>query len=256
MHKLFATAALALAFLSAPALAWDIDAMNDQIEKTSVIVSGICSGTVIDIERRLVLTAHHCVTGNMREVEKTEINPETGEITKKKVMEKSPMFVEVLRRQDFEVISSVQHKAVIKTWDDKADLAIIEVIDTEWKPAMAARLANPDFKYKRGLRVYAVGNPGISYENSLTEGIISAPERAIDVGGRGNMVPYFQHSATVIGGSSGGAIYNDAGEIIGTVSAGLRGAAISFAVPVAKTHELLKRIAPKYPVSVYSGYGR
>ena len=74
-------AVLAFIALSLPARAdWPLDKMNRQIEQTNVIFSGICSGTIIDVKRRLVLTAYHCVTDNLREVEKKEVDPKTGEI--------------------------------------------------------------------------------------------------------------------------------------------------------------------------------
>ena len=150
------------------------------------------------------------------------------------------MFVEIWKRQDFDVVSLERHSATIKGYDAAMDIAVLQVADTTWKPEMEAPLAKSNFQYKRGLTVFAVGNPGIEYDNSLTEGIISAPERALDFGT--GKIPMFQHSATIIGGSSGGAVYNDSGEIIGTVSAGLRGAAIGFAVPISKTKDLLKRL--------------
>lgn len=226
--------------LAAPAAAWDIDKMNAQIEQTNVIVSGICSGTVIDVKQRLVLTAHHCITDSLRETEKEEVDPVTGEIKKRTVMEKAPMYIETWKRQDFDVVTSEQHTAVIRGWDDQADIAILEVVDKDWKAAMAAPLAPDTYQYKRGVKVFAVGNPGITFDNSLTEGIISAPARKLDLG-RGK-VPFFQMSAGVIGGNSGGAIYNEEGEIIGTLSAGVRGSSIGLAVPIAKTRELLRRL--------------
>lgn len=243
MRNILKSALLATAMMvSGPAFAWEIDAMNDQVEKTDVIVSGICSGTIIDVEQRLVLTAHHCLTDNLKEVEKKEVDPDTGEIKVSRVMEKVPMYIEVWHRQDFDIVASERHSANIKGWDAKTDIAILQVVDLSWKPAMAAPLAPDTYKYKRGLRVYAVGNPGIQFDNSITEGIISAPERALDVAMNGNKVPFFQHSASIIGGSSGGAIYNDAGQLIGTVSAGVKGANIGLAVPISKTKELLKRL--------------
>ena len=239
--RIWASAVLAavLAMIS-PAFAWEIDAMNDQIEKTNVIVSGICSGTVIDVEKRLVLTAHHCITDNLREVERQEVDQKTGVIRIRKVMELVPMYVEKWKRQDYDVVSTEKHLASIKGWDALADIAILQVTDVDWKPAMAAPLAPDSYKYKRGLKVYAVGNPAILFDDSITEGIISAPARYLDLG-RGN-VPFFQMSAGIIGGNSGGAVYNDAGQIIGTVSAGVRGSSVGLAVPVSKAKELLKRL--------------
>lgn len=215
--------------------------MNEQIEKTNVIVSEICSGTIIDIEQRLVLTAHHCITDNLREVQKREVDPITGDVKTKVVVERTPMYVETWKRQDFDVVSLERHSAIIRGYDASTDLAVLQVVDKSWKPSMEAPLAPRDFQYKRGLTVFAVGNPGIAFDNSVTTGIISAPERVIDYG-TGIKMPMFQHSASIIGGSSGGAIYNDKGEIIGTVSGGIRGADIGLAVPVSKTKELLKRI--------------
>lgn len=240
MKSFLAALALAVVTFSTPSFAWDIDKMNDQIEKTNVIVSGICSGTIIDVEERLVLTAHHCITRNLNPVEKQEVDPITGEIKVKRVVDRTPMFIETWKRQDFEVVSSEMHQALIKGYDEKNDIAILQIKDKSWKPAMEAPLAKGTYKYKRGLPVFAVGNPGIAFDNSITQGIISAPERAFDMG-RG-LLSFFQISASAMGGSSGGAIYNDDGELIGTLSAGVTGVNITLAVPISKTKELLKRI--------------
>jgi S1-C subfamily serine protease len=224
-----------------PASAWDIDDMNFQIEHTNVIVGGVCSGTIIDVSERLVLTAHHCITDNLREVEKKEVDPITGVIKTTRVVERTPLYIETWKRHEFDIVSSQRHRAIIKGYDNTTDVAIIQVVDEDWKPIMKAPLANDSYKYKRGLPVYAVGNPGIAFDNSVTQGIISAPERSINFG-TGVQIPLFQHSASTIGGNSGGAIYNDNGEIIGTLTGGLRGANISLAVPISYTKALLKRI--------------
>lgn len=231
------------AFIAAisPAFAWEIKAMNDQIEKTNVIVSGICSGTIISVEKRLVLTAHHCITNNLREVEKREIDPKTGEIRVSKVQELIPMYVETWKRQDFDVVSSTKHDAVIVGYDSTADIAVLQVVDTDWKPDGAAPFAANAYEYMRGKTVFAVGNPAIAFDNSITQGIISAPQRKVDFG-NGVKIPLFQHSANTIGGNSGGAIYNDGGELIGTVTGGIRGSDVGLAVPISFTKALLKRI--------------
>lgn len=241
MKSFFKALLLATALMaSGPAFAWDIDKMNTQVEATNVIVSGICSGTIIDTEKRLILTAHHCITDNLKEVEKQEVDPKTGEIKTSKVVEKVPMFIETWKRQDYEIVSKQNYSATILGWDTSSDIAILQVVDKEWHPTMAAPLASSTYQYKRGLKVYAVGNPAIVFDNSITEGIISAPARYLDLG-RGN-VPFFQMSAGIIGGNSGGAIYNDEGEIIGTVSAGVRGSSVGLAVPIVKTKDLLAKL--------------
>lgn len=242
MFKQYILALSLLISAAVPSFAWDIDKMNNQIEKTNVIVSEICSGTIIDKEKRLVLTANHCITDNLKEVTKQEVDPKTGEIRTKKVMEKTPMFIEKWKRQDFDVVTKEMHYADILCYDSKIDVAILRVTDRDWRPDAAAPFAPDSYIYKRGLPVYAVGNPGISYDDSVTTGIISAPYRKETVGDMPKM-PFFQHSASIIGGSSGGAIYNDAGEIIGTVSAGIRGANLGLAVPIEMTKKLLATTA-------------
>lgn len=234
-------AALALFASTPPASAWEPNAMNRQIELTNVIVSDQCSGTVIDVKNRLVLTAHHCITSNVREVEKREVDDKTGEIRVRKVMERTPMYISIWKRLDYEVVSEQTYSAVIKGYDAASDVAVLQIVDPDWTPRMAAPLAADDYPYTRGQVVFAVGNPGILFDNSVTTGIISAPKRALDFG-TGVKIPLFQHSASVMGGNSGGAIYNDEGEIIGTLTGGVRGVDISLAVPISFTKALLKRI--------------
>lgn len=237
--------ALAAAFLCVGSMSataeWPLDKMNRQIEQTNVIVSGICSGTVIDVKERLVLTAYHCITDNLREVEKKEVDPKTGEIKITKVQERVPMYVETWHYgPNYEVISSSHYTAEIKGSDSKSDTALLQVADAAWVPQAAAPFAHDDYKYERGAKVYAVGNPGIILDNSITEGIISAPARRLDFGG-GEKIPLFQHSASVMGGSSGGAVYNSSGELIGTTTGGVRGASISLAVPISFSKEMIKK---------------
>ena len=230
-----------LATSTLSAFAWDIDKMNEQIEATNVIVSEICSGTIINKDKRLVLTAHHCITNNLKEVEKQEVDEKTGEIKTKKIMKKTPMYIETWGRKDGEIVTREMHTTTIVGYNEKFDIAILQVDDPLYIPKMEAPLAPETYEYKRGKDVFAVGNPGILFDNTVTKGIVSAPLRSLEMGGDFT-IPFFQHSASIIGGSSGGAIYNDSGEIIGTVSAGVRGADIGLAVPISKTRELLKQI--------------
>jgi S1-C subfamily serine protease len=232
---------LASAYLATPSKAeWPLDKMNEQIEKTNVVVGGVCSGTIVDIPERLVLTAHHCITGQLVEEEVKEIDDKTGEVRTKKVQKRKPLQITVNKIVNYEIVSSVDYLVSIKGIDASNDIALLQVMDPDYKPAMAARLAPDDFKYQRGVRVYAIGNPGVTYDNSITEGIISAPMRKVDFGG-GSVFNLFQHSAATIGGGSGGSIVNDRGELIGTVTGGLRGTAVSFAIPISATKELLRK---------------
>lgn len=229
----------ALFAMTLPAMSWDIDKMNAQIDKTNVIVGGVCSGTIISKEDRLVLTAYHCINDLFEDYEEETVNPDTGEIKKISKRRKLPLEVWTNKVRDYEIVSTVKYSAKIAASDDKHDIALIQITDTDYVPSAAVVLAPDTYKYRRGLKVYAVGNPGIQYDNSITEGIISNAERTITIDGKDGK--YFQHSATTIGGNSGGSILNDDGELIGTVSAGLRGAAIGFAVPISFTKDMLKK---------------
>ena len=228
------------ALMSLPARAWDIDALNEQIEKTNVEVGGVCSGTIISAEERIILTAHHCIDGQVVEVDEKTVNEQTGEIITKRVQKKLPLSIKIHKIVDYEIIATEERLVKIVGIDPKNDIAILQVMDTDFKPSMAAKLAPDSFRIKRGQRIYAVGNPGVVYGNSITEGIISAPERIVKFGPSMEF-KLFQHSAGVIGGNSGGSILNDNGELIGTVTGGIRGTPISFAIPIERTKDLIRK---------------
>lgn len=230
----------ALSVFPSLAGAWSLDDMNRQIEETNVEVGGVCSGTIISAVDRLVLTAHHCITGQIVEVDEKTVNDQTGEITIKKVQKRLPLSIKINKIVDYEIVSSDDLLVKIVGIDAKNDIALLQVIDTDFKPSMEAKLAPDSFKLKRGMRIYAVGNPGVTYGNSITEGIISAPERTVSFG-PGQEFKMFQHSAGVIGGNSGGSILNENGELVGTVTGGVRGTTISFAIPIERTKDLIRK---------------
>ena len=77
-----------------------------------------------------------------------------------------------------------------------------------------------------GAPVYAIGSP-LGLQNSITQGIISNPSRA-DLG-----VSYIQTNAAISHGSSGGALINKYGDVIGITSSSLEaGQNINLAVPM------------------------
>ena len=78
-----------------------------------------------------------------------------------------------------------------------------------------------------GATVYAIGSP-LRLQNTISQGLISNP--ALDIGGA---VTYIQTSAPISHGSSGGALLNTYGEVIGITSAGLdEGQNLNLAIPV------------------------
>ena len=56
----------ALALSASSALAWEVEDLNEHIEQTNFIVGDHCSGTLISVEHRLVLTNEHCTNKYVR----------------------------------------------------------------------------------------------------------------------------------------------------------------------------------------------
>jgi len=78
-----------------------------------------------------------------------------------------------------------------------------------------------------GERVYAIGSP-MGFENTISEGIISGLRNYDEFGGN-----FIQITASISPGSSGGAVVNDKGELIGisTLTAE-EGQNLNFAIPI------------------------
>ncbi|MBR5543216.1 MAG: serine protease [Oscillospiraceae bacterium] len=77
-----------------------------------------------------------------------------------------------------------------------------------------------------GATVYAIGSP-LGLQNTISEGLISNTNRYIDG------VSYIQTSAATSSGSSGGALINRSGKVIGITTAGFSGGQnLNLAVPV------------------------
>lgn len=218
--------------------AWDIDAMNAQIEDTNVIVGGVCSGTIISKAQRLVLTAYHCVDDLFQEVDEKVVDPKSGEIKTVSKQKLVPLAISYHKVRNYEIISTTEYAAKVVGSDSGTDVALIQITDTDFTPVGEAPLAKDSYQFKRGQKVFAVGNPGITFDNSITEGIISSPQRTLDIDDK--KLKVFQDSASIMGGNSGGAVYNDDGEIIGTTSAAIRGVNIAFTVPVQYTKDMIK----------------
>ncbi len=80
---------------------------------------------------------------------------------------------------------------------------------------------------KQGEKVYAIGSP-LGFDNTLSEGIISNPNRIM-----GDM-RYIQISVPIDHGSSGGALIDETGKVIGVTSSGIdeSTADLNFAIPI------------------------
>lgn len=138
--------------------------------------------------------------------------------------------IENSSRLEVVMASGKKYDATVVGRDARTDLAVIRITV---KGLTYATFGNSD-QCRVGEQVIAVGNPsGIQLAGSVTQGIISALNRNIDVGnGPMNLI---QTDAAINPGNSGGALVNMYGQVIGINSAkiaqqGYEG--LGFSIPV------------------------
>lgn len=87
---------------------------------------------------------------------------------------------------------------------------------------------------KGGAEVFAIGSP-LGLANSISEGIISNTRRTVDSS------TYIQITAAISPGSSGGALINKCGDVIGITAATIEdGQNLNLAIPISNTSEVTK----------------
>ncbi|MGI5962884.1 MAG: S1C family serine protease [Lawsonibacter sp.] len=121
------------------------------------------------------------------------------------------------------------HVTIIAS-DEENDLALLQVNGSNFPYLEIGDSAS----LQQGQQVYAFGSP-IGLSNTMSEGIISNPKRIVENGQQ-----YIQISVPIAPGSSGGALVNERGKVIGVTSAGYTslGADLNLAVPIEKINAL------------------
>ncbi len=113
-------------------------------------------------------------------------------------------------------------------YDAENDLARIQVRGSGFTPAAV----NASGVLQTGATVYAIGNPR-GLDGSLSSGLISSAHRVL------NGAEFIQVTVPISNGSSGGALLNDRGELIGVTSASVSdGQNLNLAVPIEKLSAL------------------
>ncbi|MEE0776875.1 MAG: trypsin-like peptidase domain-containing protein [Bacillota bacterium] len=114
--------------------------------------------------------------------------------------------------------------------DTYTDLAVIKI---EGSGYTAAELGDSD-QLVVGEEVVAIGNPlGQSFAGSVTNGIISALDRSVEI--EGQTMHYIQTNAAINSGNSGGPLTNMQGQVIGINSAKIDttvAEGMGFAIPI------------------------
>lgn len=232
MKRISLTVTLLTASLGvATADSWPLKDMNRTIEQTNFVVARGCSGTLISLSAKLVLTNYHCIDDMVGSAER-EVVGEDGAVKKVKIRKYNDVPVEQHRYDGFTRVGSSSYIAEIVAESKTSDLAVIKL-----KGAIPQTYATPllpdDKSVVRGEVVYIVGNP-LGEDASVVQGIVSNVNRSFDFPWTdGARLPMIQMSGGTIGGNSGGALYNIRGELIGVPAAAVRGAVhLGYAIPM------------------------
>lgn len=239
--------AACLLTLASPARA-DWKNMNEAINQTNFIVDitdasgalvGLCSGTLISLRYRLILTNNHCVKDNIDRIEQeeTDANGKVEKVTRETFRD---MKLEQKAYQDFTEVGSTSLQAEIVAHDKKFDLALLCIKADSIPQTLYSQVLPPTQKVSRGDQVYVVGNPQ-GLDANLNEGHISSTTRKLHWDEDNTDVAYYGVDAGVNPGNSGGALYNADGLLIGVPAATIGHAtALGFAIPVESIRKFLK----------------
>lgn len=104
----------------------------------------------------------------------------------------------------------IEYPARLVGYDEDNDLAVLK-IDAVDLPVAEFGVSDD---LKVGDRVYAIGNPlGLELRNTLTDGLVSAIDRDVDV--EGVTMTLIQTNAALNSGNSGGPLINQYGQVVG-----------------------------------------
>ena len=132
-----------------------------------------------------------------------------------------------------------EHEATLVGIDARTDLAVIKIDANGLTPATFADSATTEV----GELAVAIGNPLGTLGGTVTNGIISAKDREITIGGE--TMKLLQTSAAVNPGNSGGGLFDAAGNLVGVVNAKSAGSDIEglgFAIPSNTVKEVVSEL--------------
>ena len=128
------------------------------------------------------------------------------------------------------LVNGNTYEAYLRGRDEENDIAVLKIQPKE--TLTVARLAHSS-ELALGEEVFAIGNPLGELGGTVTNGIISALARQVEM--EDGTMTLLQTNAAINSGNSGGGLFNMAGELIGVVNAkysatGVEG--LGFAIPV------------------------
>lgn len=176
---------------------------------SQAVTSGAGSGVIISADGYIV-TNHHVIEG----ANKVSVTTKDG----------------------------TEYSATLIGTDATTDLAVIKINATNLTPAVLGTSGN----LQVGDTAIAIGNPLGELGGTVTNGIISALDRAITIDGES--MHLLQTNAAINPGNSGGGLFNDQGELIGIVNAKSSGSNIEglgFAIPIDIAQPVIESLIEK-----------
>lgn len=237
--KALTIAATMLFSIASNSLAWEADDMNAVIDQTNFIVNRGCSGTLISLEPALILTNHHCISRNIRTVNR-DVTDENGKISNIKEQKLDPVTVVQVSYAGHETVGSSSYVSEIVAHQKDRDLAVLQLRATSVPYSIFSPILPENESVSRGEEVWAVGNPA-GLDATVTRGIISSVTRTFQFPWAENEdLPMIQTDVGIFGGNSGGALYDTYGRLVGVPAAGHRQAThLGLAIPTSIVWEVL-----------------
>ena len=133
-----------------------------------------------------------------------------------------------------------EYPATLVGTDAESDIAVISITPRE---ALTPSYLGKSESLVLGESIVVIGNPLGSLGGSVTNGIISALDRAITIGGE--EMTLIQTNAAVNPGNSGGGMFNMYGELVGIINAKSSGEnieGIGFAIPIDHAYSIASQL--------------
>ena len=157
------------------------------------------------------------------------IDPKGFIVTAEHVIKRASKITVVLgnkERFDAHVISS----------NEANDIALLKIDSSKSLPFV--KLGNSS-DIMTGEPAIALGNP-FGLQNTVTTGVISAVNRALNINNKTNFEDFLQTDAAINPGNSGGALLNINGELIGiNIAIYKEGQGLGFAIPINRVRNVL-----------------